>query len=191
MALTQPIRNKTQLTQYINHFRNQNKPRNYVLVTLCLHTALRISDILRLTCDQVYDFAKNRPYKSITITEAKTGKSKTIALHKNVATALKAYYHKALPGAPLILNAQTGRAITRVHAYRLLRAAADTLGFAYRVSCHSLRKTFGYHAWKGGASPVIIMEIFNHSSMAVTRRYLGVAQEDLNGVYVGCFLLLL
>jgi hypothetical protein len=28
------------------------------------------------------------------------------------------------------------------------------------------------------------MDIYNHSSFAVTRRYLGVAQEDRNGVYL-------
>ena len=184
MAQTQPIRNKAHIAQLINYYRNHGQTRNYVLTVICLHTALRISDILRLTCDQVYDFAKNRPRKSITITEAKTGKTKTIALHKNITKALRTYYHKAQPNAPLILNPQTKKAITRIHAYRILRAAAEALGLPHRVSCHSLRKTFGYHAWKRGISPVIIMEIFNHSSFAITRRYLGVAQEDINAVYV-------
>jgi len=184
MATTQPIRNKRQVHQLINYYKTKNQPRNYVLTVICLHTALRISDVLRLTCSDVYDFAKNRPKKTITLTEGKTKKSKTIALHKNIIQALKAYYHIAKPGAPLILNSQTGKAITRVHAYRLLRAAAEHMGFAQHVSCHSLRKTFGYHAWKRGVSPAVIMEIYNHNSLSVTRRYLGVTQDELNNVYL-------
>ncbi|GHV44323.1 hypothetical protein FACS1894204_01270 [Synergistales bacterium] len=75
-------------------------------------------------------------------------------------------------------------AISRVQAYRIVRAAAEALGFRFRVSCHSLRKTFGYFAWKFGISPAVIMEIYNHSSFAVTRRYLGVTQEDKDEVYL-------
>jgi len=185
MSLTEPIRNQHQVRQFINYFYQTGQMRNYVLATLCVHTALRISDILSLTCNQVYDFQNHRPHKSITITEKKTGKTKIIALHKNIIAALKTYYSQAAPGAPLIANPQTGKAITRVQAYRLLRSAAEALRLRQRVSCHSLRKTFGYHAWKGGISPAVIMEIYNHSSLAVTRRYLGVTQDDINAVYVG------
>ena len=185
MKTTEPIRNKHQVRQFINYYYQTGQIRNYVLATLCIHTALRISDILSLTCNQVYDFKVKRPRKSITITEKKTGKTKTIALHKNIIVALQRYYNQAAPGAPLILNPQTGKAITRVQAYRLLRAAAEAIDIGQRVSCHSLRKTFGYHAWKGGVSPAVIMEIYNHSSLAVTRRYLGVSQDDMNAVYQG------
>ena len=184
MNANQPIRCKHQVSQYINYYRQHGQLRNYVLAVICVHTALRISDVLALSYEDVYD-ASNRPRQSISITEKKTGKAKTIALHKNIVTALGLYRHTATPGAPLILNSQTGKAITRVHAYRILRAAAEALGFAHNVSCHSLRKTLGYHAWKGGTSPAVIMEIYNHSSLHITRRYLGVNQDDMNVVYLG------
>jgi len=89
------------------------------------------------------------------------------------------------PGDPIFKSRKTGRAIGRIQAYRIIRAAAEALEFQGRVSCHSLRKTFGYHAWKSGVSPAVIMEIYNHSSFAVTQRYLGVTQDDKNAVYLG------
>ncbi|MCL2086239.1 MAG: tyrosine-type recombinase/integrase [Oscillospiraceae bacterium] len=80
-------------------------------------------------------------------------------------------------------NKRTGKATSRVQAYRIIRAAAEALAFESRVSSHSLRKTFGYHAWKNGTYPTIIMDIYNHSSLAITQRYLGITQDDKNAVY--------
>ncbi len=122
---------------------------------------------------------------SISVTEKKTKKSKIIALNRATVSALNMLAaDKAGRGRFLIENPQTGKAISRIQAYRLIRAASEALQFQSRVSCHSLRKTFGYHAWGSGASPVVIMDIYNHSSLAVTRRYLGVTQDDKNAVYL-------
>ncbi|MCL2217996.1 MAG: tyrosine-type recombinase/integrase [Defluviitaleaceae bacterium] len=170
---------------FIAYYRSLGQVRNYVLTTLCIYTALRISDILAISTDDVYDFENNRVRKTITVTEKKTKKSKLVALNKHVIAALEAYLPSAKQGKPLILNSQTGKDISRIQAYRLIRAAAEALNFSQRVSCQSLRKTFGYHAWKDGVSPAVIMEIYNHTSFDVTRRYLGVSQDDKNAVYVG------
>jgi len=188
MELTQPIRNAKDVYNFLNYFKTQGHKRNYLLATLGVHTGLRISDILHLKCDQLYNFNNGTIRKTITITEQKSRKSKTIALNKTIISALKAYFSEAKPGNSLILNPQTGKSIGRVQAYRIISEAAKAVGIAYNVSCHSLRKTFGYHAWKGGVSPAVIMHIYNHSSMTTTQRYLGVAQDDLNAVYMQlCF----
>ena len=184
MNSTEPIRNKKQIRELAHYYLKRGEIRNYVLIVLGIHTALRISDILQLHWDDVYDFENRRVRSSISIIEKKTGKSKIIALNKSVVTALNIYISAAKPGTPLIINKQTRKAISRIQAYRIIRAASDTLRFQIRVSCHSLRKTFGYHAWKSGVSPAVIMEIYNHSSLAVTRRYLGVTQDDKNAVYL-------
>jgi len=185
MKTTEPIRNKEDVKALMNYYLKRGEIRNYLLITLCIHTALRISDILRLTWDDVYDFERKCMRRSITITEKKTGKSKTIAFHKNIIRALALYQRKnAKPGKFLIINERTGKAISRVQAYRLIRAAGEALALQHNTSCHSLRKTFGYHSWKNGISPAVIMEIFNHSSLAVTRRYLGVSQDDRNEAYM-------
>jgi integrase len=186
MATTEPIRNKNEVRQLAEYYRERGQLRNYVLVVLGVHTALRISDLLRLRWDDVYDFENHRIRTSVTITEKKTRKAKTFALNKDAVRALTLFATQfARRGAFLIENPLTEKAISRIQAYRLIRAASEALQFQVRVSCHSLRKTFGYHAWKSGVSPAVIMEIYNHSSLNVTRRYLGVNQDDKNAVYMG------
>ena len=59
MATTQPIRNKQQARELAAYYLKLGKMRNYVLIVLGLHTALRISDILRLKWEDVYDFENN------------------------------------------------------------------------------------------------------------------------------------
>jgi integrase len=185
MAITEPIRNKKHVLQLTAFYLLRGQHRNPCLIMLCIYTALRISDILRLTWDDVYDFKNKRIRKNITLTEKKTGKTKIIALNKRAAATLAAYAkHAATPGGFIIANPKTGKAICRVQAYRIIRSAAETLNIPGRVSCHSLRKTFGYHSWKSGVSPVVIMEIYNHSSFAVTQRYLGVSQDDKDEAYL-------
>ena len=185
MKTTEPIRNREQVTQMLMYYFKLGQMRNYLLIALCLHTALRISDVLKLKTDDVYDFKNHRIRKSISLIEKKTGKSKTIALHKSIQAALSLCFPGVAADTPLIRNKSTNKAISRIQAYRLIRAASESLSFARHVSCHSLRKTFGYHAWKSGVPLVVIMDIYNHSSPAVTKRYLGVSQDDKDSAYLG------
>jgi integrase len=186
MKTMEPIRSKRDVKIMEGYYLARGEVRNYALVVTGIYTALRVGDLLRLTWGDVYDFERRRVRESIRLVESKTGKSKSVALHKKASKALSllAARMPIAPGVAVFRSRKTGRAIGRVQAYRIVKAAADALQIG-RVSCHSLRKTFGYHAWKSGVSPAVIMEIYNHSSFAVTRRYLGVAQDDKDEVYRG------
>lgn len=56
-----------------------------------------------------------------------------------------------------------------------------------RISTHTLRKTFGKYVYeKEGMTEsalVLLSKIFDHSSVAITRRYIGLSQEKINDVY--------
>lgn len=195
MAATEPIRDKQQLRKLTRYFLDRGQIRNYALIVLGVHTALRISDLLRLRWDDVYDFSAQTFRSHINITEKKTGKHKQIALNSPAITALSQLLNtrRAIWGDDwasgkneflFCSNRKKRNAISRVQAYRIISAAAKTLGLAH-ISCHSLRKTFGYHAWKNGASAVLLMDIYNHTNYDVTRRYLGVAQDDRDKLYHG------
>lgn len=186
MAATEPIRNKRHVTALADYYLQKGQLRNYTLILMGVHTALRISDLLRIKWDDVYDFDRRKVRSQLKVIEQKTGKTKCIALNKGVIRALQLYRTspKAERGRYLFeSNRKNREAISRIQAYRIVRAAVQAVGVTGTISCHSLRKTFGYHAWKAGVSPVVIMDIYNHTSFAVTRRYLGVSQDDRDKVY--------
>ncbi|MCL1820099.1 MAG: tyrosine-type recombinase/integrase, partial [Oscillospiraceae bacterium] len=114
MATTQPIRNKHQVRELANYYLRQGQIRNHVLIILGVHTALRISDLLRLRWDDVYDFENRRVRATINIVEKKTRKAKTIALHKDAVNALALFAAQtAKQGRFLIENPKTQRVISR------------------------------------------------------------------------------
>jgi site-specific recombinase XerD len=133
----------------------------------------------------VYDGERDKFRSHITLTEKKTGKQKTIALNRQAEKALRMYLPHRRGIFIFASNRKEDKAISRVQAWRVIRTAAEAIGATCRIALYSLRKSAGYHAWKAGVSPVVLMDIYNHSSYAVTRRYLGVSQDDRDEVYLG------
>ena len=187
---TEPIRDKNNITQLTEYYLKKENPRNYLLIIMGLYTALRVSDLLSLRWGDVYDFNQNKVRTHLRITEKKTGKTKTIAINNQAAHALRIYLlvrggHKAVSDTDYLFinNRKTNSPISRVQAWRIIKKAGDAVNLAH-VSCHSLRKTFGYHAWKNGVPAPVLMDIYNHSSYSITRRYLGINQDDRDKVYM-------
>ncbi len=68
----------------------------------------------------------------------------------------------------------------RGQAWKILRDAAQAVG----VTTHTLRKTFGYHAYQSGVDLAVIQQILNHSSRGTTLAYIGIRREDRDAVYL-------
>jgi len=189
MSTTQPIRDKKQLQDFKAFYKKQypndpNALRNYTLVMLGLGTALRISDILRLNWKDVFTGKEVKTH--IVVKEQKTGKENCIFLNAEMRQILQEYYREQSKKDenPYLFPSPKKKDthLSRFQAYRIISSAAKALALEH-VSCHSLRKTFGYHAWKQGAQPALLMSIFNHSSWNITVRYLGIAQDEKDQVY--------
>lgn len=188
MGTTQPIRNKDELKRFTEYYRVEKpRPRNYALVLFGLHTALRISDILKLNWGEVYDFENRCFLEHIFIKEQKTGKQNVIPLNEHLIEAMEMYRRERNPCKEDYIFTRTtdySVPINRTQAYRIIRQAAEHTLHEPNISCHSLRKTFGYHAWKQGTPPALLMEIYNHSSYQVTKRYLGIGQDERDSIYM-------
>jgi len=190
MSTTEPIRDRKSLKKFKDYYRTQKPdPRNYALVVLGLNTALRISDILNLTYDMVYHKGVVRTH--IVVKERKTGKSNHILLNQEIRKALKSYHSYLISSSSHRVGniylfpspRNKDRHLSRYQAYRIIQAITQAVPIEGHISCHSLRKTFGYHAWKQGADPVVIMLIYNHSSFSITKRYLCIEQDDKDDIY--------
>lgn len=159
--------------------------RNYALIILGLNTALRISDILRLHVSDVWDFEKSRFKTHIEITEGKTGKQTAVYTNKEVRLALEKCGLKEKEKDAFLFESHKykNNPLSRYQAYRIIKKAAVYAGIPEHISCHSLRKTFGYHAWKQKVPPAMLVDIYNHSSYRITKRYLGITQDDKDSVF--------
>ncbi len=185
MATTDPIRDKKQLKALGEYFIRHGQLRNYVMVVMGVHTLLRISDLLQLKWSDVYDEERGAFRTHIDIIEKKTGKRRIIALNKQVIQALCLYLPYKRCDFIFVSNRKNGRPISRVQAWRIIHMATAAVGVTGRIACHSLRKTWGYHACRSGKVPLaVIVRIYNHSSFAITMRYLGVEQDDIDQAYL-------
>ena len=181
---TDPIRDKEQLKELADYWLERGNVRNYTLIVLGVCTALRIGDLLRITWDDVFDEDREKFRTHISVIEQKTGKQRIIALNLKALQALDLLILERRGIYLFASNRKDRKAISRVQAWRIIKASANAVKASGCIACHSLRKALGYHAWQNGVSPVVIMDIYGHTSYEITKRYLGVSQDDLDKVYL-------
>jgi integrase len=174
MEIVEPIRSKKQIEQ----MKKALHGRNRLMFILGINSGLRISDILPLKVGHL------RGKQSLTLREEKTGKSKTFRFNSAILSAIKELIPENAAEHDYAFASRKGDApITRIQAYRILNEAAVRCGIADQIGCHTLRKTFGYHAYKSGVDLALLQSIFNHSAQSVTLRYVGITQDTINDVY--------
>ena len=172
----------------MNLIRKLAKDGNYkmsLLIAIGCFTGLRISDILALRWNQILDVDE------FTIVEKKTGKRRTLRLNPQLQEHIKDCYENILPigvAAPILVS-QKGTIFSVQRINILLKDVKKKYRLKVKnFSCHSLRKTFGRQVYNMNSENselalVKLMELFNHSSVAITKRYLGLRQEEILETY--------
>ena len=172
----------------MNLIRKLAKDNNYkmsLLVALGCFTGLRISDILALRWNQILGVDE------FTIIEKKTGKKRTLRLNPQLQKHIQECYEHIQPiglKAPILVS-QKGTIFTIQAINRILKDIKKKYKVKIKnFSCHSLRKTFGRQVYNMNSENselalVKLMELFNHSSVSITKRYLGLRQEEILETY--------
>lgn len=172
MNFVEPIRDKNLIDDMCIYLKNKNK-RDCVLFMSGIYIGLRISDLLLF---QVKDLKNKR---KITIFEKKTGKQKIFNIPDEFYSILNQYLAGRENEEYIFKSRQGTQAITRARAYQILKEAGKHFGLE-NIGTHTMRKTFGYWYYKNYNDIVGLMKILNHSSEAITKRYIGIEQEELN-----------
>ena len=177
-----------QWDEAMNLIRKLARDSNYkmsLFIALGCFTGLRISDILSLRWNQILDT------EEFTIIEHKTKKKRTIRVNLQLKKHIRDCYEHIQPvgiNAPILIS-QKGT----VFSIQRINEVLKEIKRKYRLqignfSCHSLRKTFGRQVYNmnndnSELALVKLMELFNHSSVSITKRYLGLRQEELLNTY--------
>jgi len=184
MNTVEPIKSLKKIDDMKKILKAQN-PRDYLLFLIGINTGLRISDLLKLRMGDMISGKKIKDYTIIR--EKKTGKEKKFMLNNNVKKALKEYMDQGYitESEDYLFKSRKGvKPITGVQAWQILNKAARSVGINDRIGTHTLRKTFGYHAYQQGTDITLLQKVFNHSAPSITLRYIGITQEDIDNVYV-------
>jgi integrase len=190
----QPIRDVEQVHEierrlYERKEQSEKNWRQYMLFELGIYTGLRISDLARLKVSDV------RGREVLTLKETKTGKQTNLPLSRKVQGVirreLKVYPadqyiflspHRTKPTERHPERRQGNeKPIDRKTAYNYVNEISREIGIDFKIGCHTLRKTFGYHFYKKTGKIGLLTIWFNHSSEQVTKRYIGIDLDEMAG----------
>jgi len=189
MNFVEPIRDRKKIAQIKNLLRGQRHFRDLLLFTVGINTALRISDLLQLQIGQFVD-ERGHYKRRFWIHEQKRNKRHEVTINQSIREALEEYV-KAYPGIAedsehfVFFNTKSNgytEPIKRGQAWKFIVSICREVGLPGNFGTHSLRKTWGYHARMQGVDLALIMHKLNHESIAYTKRYLGITDDELQAV---------
>lgn len=176
MNTVEPIRDIEVVLDIADYLKDRNH-RDYVMFMFGIYSGLRICDILQFRVRDVRD----KDY--ISRRERKTQKEKRFPINRELKKILKEYTDDKKDYEYLFKNPnEPNKAITRQQAYNILSSAGKEFGLD-SIGTHTLRKTFGYHLYKQTNDAALLMDIFNHSDIHITLRYIGVNQDCKDKAY--------
>lgn len=182
-----PIKDDAAISRLLEELSRNKKLglRNKTIAIVGFNTGMRISDILNLKVATLFD-EDGKMVDSFRNVDIKTNhtrsnnKAHDVFLTTNTKEALKLYLKKRGNRSQWLFPSSKNhrKPLSRVQFASILNQAAARAGIP-DVNTHTLRKTFGYRFYKQSGDIVTLQHILNHSSIAVTRHYIGLDDEEM------------
>lgn len=172
----------------VNLIHKLYKDKEYqmsLLISIGIFFGLRISDILSLKYSQILDMDE------VSIVERKTKKTRDIKINAQLKKHISSCVEKLNPNNfdDFIFKSQKNT----VYSVQRINVIFKEIKQKYNLkiknfSTHSLKKTMGREVFNQAGSNselalIKLCEVFNHSTPAVTKRYLGITKQEIMDTY--------
>jgi integrase len=170
----------------ISKLERDNEFKFCLLIAVGVFTGLRISDLLKLQFNQFENT------EILTIQEQKTKKTRRIKINtdlKEIVKRIKSKMGVMDSNQYIFVNRYGSKPIDRSYANVKLKKIFKQYNIVLEgnASSHLFRKTLGNRVLRlnnySNEAIILLMELFSHSSPAITKRYLGIREKEILDVY--------
>jgi integrase len=157
-----------------------------LLISIGVFTGLRISDLLKLRFNQFENT------EILNIQEQKTKKTRRIKINSDLQAIVKRIRGKmgvTDANQYIFVNRYGTKPIDQSYVNVKLKEIFKQYNIVLEgnASSHLFRKTLGNRVLRlnnfSNESIILLMELFSHSSPAITKRYLGIREKEILDVY--------
>jgi integrase/recombinase XerD len=161
--------------------------RDRALMALMYATGCRASEVCGIT---LRDIQLEEGYCRCV---GKGNKERIVSLNPVARAAVEAYLKAERPSLVLhedatipLLVSRTGKALSRITVWKLVKRYAARIGASREVSPHTLRHSFATHMLAGGAEIRALQELLGHASIRTTQIYTQVDHSRLKSIHEKC-----
>lgn len=122
----------------------------------------------------------------------KGNKERIVNLNPLAKKAIETYLEKERPKllrqreSEYLFLTRTGRAISRIMVWQVVKKYAARIGCSNEISPHTLRHSFATHMLAGGAEIRALQEMLGHASIRTTQVYTQVEHSRLKSIHSNC-----
>ena len=179
----EPIKNVRDINKIKQYLYGKDNKRDYCIFVVGINVGLRAGDLLSLKIKDVTD--GNTIFDTVTIKEQKTGKTRNFALNKNAKEAIQLYINSLADYdfEDYLFKSRKGGHLGVRPLHHIIKTLTNDLGIKGNFGTHTLRKTMAYHRYINNVPLETLQKLLNHSSSAITLRYIGITQK----VIIDCY----